>query len=211
MAIKLETDLDRFSYGLAMNITASIKEIPTEVNTKIIAEAIGELLNGAQPQLSPEEYQKAMQEFQAKVQQAAQSQMDQAAKENIAAEKAFLDENAKKDGVIITPSGLQYQVVKEGSGPSPAANDVVSVHYEGFLLNGQVFDSSVKRCEPAKFPVNQVIAGWTEALQLMKKGSKYRLFIPAALAYGERGAGGIIGPNATLIFDVELLDIMNQK
>ena len=121
--------------------------------------------------------------------------------------KAYLAENAKKDGVKVTASGLQYEVIKEGTGKKPAATDTVSVHYEGTLINGQVFDSSIRRGQPVEFPLNRVIPGWTEGVQLMSVGSKYRFVIPSNLAYGEHGAGGAIGPNETLIFEVELLDI----
>lgn len=127
--------------------------------------------------------------------------------DNLAAGEAFLAENAKKDGVITTSSGLQYQVVSEGSGASPNATSNVTVHYEGTTINGKVFDSSYKRGEPATFPLNRVIAGWTEGLQLMKEGGKTRFFIPANLAYGDRYAGPSIGPNSTLIFDVELIKV----
>lgn len=208
MAVRLENELDRFSYGLAMNITASVMQVPIEINKKVVAEAMAELLAGAQPQLATEEYQKVMQDFQAKIQAEAQKKNDQAAQSNIEAGKAFLAENGKKDGVISTLSGLQYQVIEEGEGESPTAESVVRVHYEGSLLDGMIFDSSFKRGEPVEFPLNQVIAGWTEGVQLMKKGAKYRFFIPSSLAYGPRGAGELIGPNATLIFDVELLDII---
>ncbi|MBL6873774.1 MAG: FKBP-type peptidyl-prolyl cis-trans isomerase, partial [Flavobacteriales bacterium] len=127
--------------------------------------------------------------------------------EAISKGQAFLDENAKKEGVVTTASGLQYQVLTQGQGAKPAASDEVTVHYHGTLIDGTVFDSSVDRGQPASFPVGGVIQGWVEALQLMNVGSKYKLFIPSNLAYGERGAGGSIGPNETLIFEVELLSI----
>jgi FKBP-type peptidyl-prolyl cis-trans isomerase len=126
---------------------------------------------------------------------------------NIAAGKKFLEENKKKKGVTVTASGLQYEVVKQGNGATPKATDTVKVHYKGTLLDGTEFDSSYKRGQPASFPVNGVIKGWTEALQLMKVGDTFKLVIPADLAYGERGAGGMIGPNATLVFEVELLGV----
>ena len=129
------------------------------------------------------------------------------AEENLLQGEAFLAENEKREGVITLPSGLQYEVMREGSGDMPAATDTVVTHYRGSLIDGKEFDSSHRRGEPASFPVNRVIAGWTEALQLMKVGSKWKLFIPSSLAYGERGAGGAIGENATLIFEVELLAI----
>ena len=128
-------------------------------------------------------------------------------KVNVEAGQKFLDENAKRDGVVTTATGLQYEVLKEGSGDSPKETDNVTVHYHGTLIDGTVFDSSVDRGQPATFPVNGVIPGWVEALQLMNAGAKYKLFIPSNLAYGERGAGGAIGPNATLVFEVELISI----
>ncbi len=142
------------------------------------------------------------------MQEAARRQVEQAAAANALAEKNFMAENAKRPGVTVTASGLQYEVLRQGSGAKPAASSVVRVHYTGTLLDGTKFDSSVDRGEPAEFGVNQVIAGWTEALQLMPVGSKYKLYIPAAIAYGARGAGEAIPPNAALIFEVELLDIV---
>ncbi|HET8706360.1 MAG TPA: FKBP-type peptidyl-prolyl cis-trans isomerase, partial [Pseudomonadales bacterium] len=126
----------------------------------------------------------------------------------IAAGKKFLEDNAKRPEVTVTASGLQYEILTAGSGAKPKANSTVRTHYHGTLINGQVFDSSVERGQPAEFPVNGVIRGWTEALQLMEKGAKWRLYLPYELAYGERGAGGVIGPYSTLIFDVELIDIL---
>ncbi|WP_051906784.1 FKBP-type peptidyl-prolyl cis-trans isomerase [Methylomarinum vadi] len=127
--------------------------------------------------------------------------------ENKAAGEAFLAENGKKDNIVTTDSGLQYEVIEQGNGASPSATDNVTVHYKGTTIDGKVFDSSYDRGAPATFPLNRVIAGWTEGLQLMKEGAKYRFFIPAQLAYGERGAGRVIGPNSALIFDVELIKV----
>lgn len=132
-------------------------------------------------------------------------------KDNLTLGREFLEENAKKDSVKVTESGLQYMVLKEGKGAKPGATDTVTVHYTGTLIDGKVFDSSVERGEPATFPLNRVIPGWTEGLQLMSEGSKYRLFIPSELAYGERGAGDDILPNSTLIFDVELIKVTKSK
>ena len=131
----------------------------------------------------------------------------QQAEENLSQGEAFLAENGKREGVVSRPSGLQYEVIHDGSGDKPGATDTVVTHYRGTLIDGKEFDSSHRRGEPASFPVNRVISGWTEALQLMKVGSKWKLFIPASLAYGERGAGKVIGPHATLIFEIELLEI----
>ena len=135
---------------------------------------------------------------------------DNSAEKNQKEGAAFLAANAKKAGVKSTPSGLQYLVIKEGAGKKPTAADAVTVHYRGTLINGSEFDSSYKRNQPATFPLNQVIKGWTEGVQLMKEGAKYRFFIPSELAYGSRGAGGLIGPNATLIFEVELISVQKQ-
>ena len=151
-----------------------------------------------------------MQDFQKKLQEIANEQKKKVADENAKASADFLAENAKKDGIKVTESGLQYEVITEGDGASPKATDVVKVHYEGTLISGQIFDSSIKRGEPVEFPLNQVIPGWTEGVQLMKVGSKYRFFIPSNLAYGEQGAGGMIAPNSALVFEVELLEIKSK-
>ncbi len=210
MTVKLESPLERLSYALAMNLCAYIKQIPVPVDEKLISGVLPDLLSGTPPQLGQEEYQEIMKDFQGKLRAAAQAESARRSSANLAAGKEFLQKNAKKEGVVTTASGLQYQVLREGQGDSPKADDVVRVHYEGSLLDGTVFDSSIRRGEPAEFPLNQVISGWTEALQLMKKGGKARLFIPPELAYGTRGAGGMIGPDSTLIFDVELLDILGK-
>ena len=207
MAVELKNDMDKMSYALGMNISASVLQLPLEVNRELIIAAVTELLRGGQPQLSQEEYQTAMQAFQQKLQQEASERKRKDGEANAAEGRKFLDENAKKEGVKITASGLQYLVLKEGEGDCPKATDTVKVHYEGTLINGQIFDSSVKRGEPVEFPLNHVIPGWTEGVQLMKPGAKYRFFIPSELAYGEHGAGEAIGPNCTLIFDVELIGI----
>ena len=144
------------------------------------------------------------------MQTAQQQQFEEATERNIAEGQAYLAENGQREGVVITESGLQYEVLTQGDGPRPSATQQVSVNYRGTLIDGTEFDSSYERGEPATFPVNRVIGGWTEALQLMSVGSKYRLVIPSNLAYGERGSGPTIGPNATLIFEVELLAIVEQ-
>ena len=178
-----------------------------KINRTVVLDGIREFLAG-NPALSQEEYVQTMQLLQARMQQAGREEMERISAANLAAERAFMAENAKKPGVVVTKSGLQYEVLKSGSGATPSASDTVRVHYVGTLLDGTEFDSSVRRGEPAEFGVNQVIAGWTEALQLMSVGSKYKLYIPARIAYGERGAGQAIPPNAALIFEVELLDIV---
>ena len=191
----------------AMNMSAHLLKMPIELDREIIIEAVTSLLRGNQPDMSQEDYQQTMQKFQATMEEKANAEAQKAASENSEKGKAYLAENAKKEGVKVTASGLQYEVIKEGTGKKPAATDTVSVHYEGTLINGQVFDSSIRRGQPVEFPLNRVIPGWTEGVQLMSVGSKYRFVIPSNLAYGEHGAGGAIGPNETLIFEVELLDI----
>jgi FKBP-type peptidyl-prolyl cis-trans isomerase FklB len=169
----------------------------------VVTRAIKDVLGDKKPQLTQDEMQKVMETFQ-------QKQMEKqmaAGDKNEKAGQDFLAANKKKEGVTETASGLQYKVVKPGSGDKAKATDTVVVHYKGTLINGTEFDSSYKRNEPATFPVNRVIPGWTEALQLMNVGSKYQLAIPSKLAYGQRGAGGAIGPNETLLFDVELIEI----
>lgn len=210
MAIELKSEQDKFSYALGMNISASVLQLPLEVNKDIIIQCVTDLLNGNQPQLEEKEYHQIMQDFQKKLQEIAAEQKKKVAEENAKISADFLAENAKKDGIKVTASGLQYEVIAEGDGASPKATDVVKVHYEGTLISGQIFDSSIKRGEPVEFPLNQVIPGWTEGVQLMKVGAKYRFFIPSALAYGEQGAGGMIAPNSALIFEVELLEIKSK-
>ena len=208
MAREFKNDTEKFSYALAMNMSAHLLKMPIELDREIIIEAVTALLRGNQPDMSQEDYQQTMQKFQATMEEKANAEAQKAASENSEKGKAYLAENAKKEGVKVTASGLQYEVIKEGTGKKPAATDTVSVHYEGTLINGQVFDSSIRRGQPVEFPLNRVIPGWTEGVQLMSVGSKYRFFIPAELAYGDRGAPGAIPPCAALIFDVELLAIL---
>jgi FKBP-type peptidyl-prolyl cis-trans isomerase len=191
-----------------MNIAGNITELPVELDFAQVIAAISDVSSGKKPALELEEYHKNMQAFQQKVQEASRAAADKAAQENVKAGKAFLEENKAKEGVQVTASGLQYKVLKEGSGKKPVSTDKVKVHYTGKLIDGNVFDSSVQRGEPAVFGVTQVIPGWVEGLQLMSVGSKYEFVIPSELAYGERGAGGAIPPCAVLVFEVELLEIM---
>lgn len=204
-----KNEIDQISYALAMNLAASVMQIPLELNRQLIADVFRKLLSGGRPELEPGVYRAALQNLQAKI-QAKSKGAEETASANEKEGKDFLKKNAEKEGVVVTPSGLQYLVLQEGEGQSPKASDVVKVHYEGKLISGTVFDSSIRRGEPIEFPLNQVIAGWTEGLQLMKPGAKYRFFIPSELAYGSRGAGGVIGPNATLIFDVELISFRSK-
>lgn len=199
--------MDKVSYALGMGIGAQLMGMGAEkLNIDDFAQAIKDCMSG-KTQMTNSEAQKVAQDFFAereKVQRAKAAELGKAAREK---GEQYLAENAKKEGVITTASGLQYKVITEGTGRSPKATDSVECHYEGFLIDGTVFDSSVQRGQPATFPLGGVIAGWTEGLQLMKEGGKTRFFIPYNLAYGEAGAAGAIPPYAALIFDVELLEV----
>ena len=200
--------MDKLSYALGIGIGSQLAGMGAqELNIDDFAQAIKDVISGSELKVDNAEAQTLVQNFfreQETKQQAAAAAAGKAAK---AAGEAFLAENAKKEGVVTLPSGLQYQVLKEGNGKRPSATDQVVCHYEGTLIDGTVFDSSYKRKEPATFGLNQVIAGWTEGVQLMQEGAKYRFFIPYGLAYGERGAGAQIPPFAALVFEVELIQV----
>ncbi|MFM7835352.1 MAG: FKBP-type peptidyl-prolyl cis-trans isomerase, partial [Planctomycetaceae bacterium] len=204
-AIKLETTKDKASYGIGFNIGSSIRREGLDLDAQTIAAGIAAALKGEKSAIAPEEVQAAIEEM-AKAKSATK----------LTANQKFLDENKAKKGVKTTKSGLQYMVIKEGDGAVPTAKSTVKTHYRGKLLNGNVFDESYKgeapteADEPVSFGVTQVIKGWAEALQLMKTGSYYRLFIPSELAYGERGAGGAIGPNEVLVFEIHLLESKDE-
>lgn len=206
MDSRFKDERAQLSYALGINIAEYLRGMPMEPDIELVIEGLRDIFARA-PKMSQEEYNRAMHLCQEKMRAAAQTRAAEDAAKHKAEGAAFLSENGKKPGIRTTPSGLQYEVLSEGSGKSPAASDTVRVHYTGKLLNGTVFDSSVERGEPAEFGLSQVIAGWTEGLQLMKPGAKYRFFIPSELAYGEHGAGNSIPPHATLIFDVELLAV----
>lgn len=190
---------DIVSYGIGRQMGDQLASDPFDgVNPQAVAAGLLEALEGKPSSVSQENMQKAFQEMN-EIMQAKQAEIGE----------QFLAENAKKDGISVTESGLQYEIIVEGSGDKPGAESVVSTHYHGTLIDGTVFDSSVERGTPAEFPVNRVIAGWTEALQMMPTGSKWRLYIPHNLAYGEHGSGGQIAPYSALIFDVELLEIVS--
>lgn len=203
MIIKLEEkNMDKISYALGLSIgnnflTSGIKDLKVEDFIK----GVNDVFSEKTPEISYDEAKQIINDYFVKLQ-------SEQVKLNKEAGEEFLRINKEKAGVITLPSGLQYEILKKGSGSKPKAADKVKCHYHGTLVNGTVFDSSVQRGEPAVFGVSQVIPGWVEALQLMETGSKWRLFIPSGLAYGEHGAGDVIGPNSTLIFDVELLDIV---
>ncbi|GAA5315914.1 MAG: macrophage infectivity potentiator Mip [Candidatus Pelagadaptatus aseana] len=207
---ELKTVTDRVSYIFGYNIGQKFKQDQVEVDVDIMAEALRDATDGKAPRLTQEEMQTAMRALQDLQQAKHNEAMKVVSEANKKEGEAFLAANAKKDGVITTASGLQYKVITEGTGAKPKATNTVSVHYRGTLLDGTEFDSSHSRGEPASFGVTQVIPGWTEALQLMSEGSKWELYIPSELAYGAGGAGGMIGPNATLIFEVELLSANAQ-
>ena len=202
--------MDKVSYALGLGIGQQLAQMgATDLNVDDFAQSIKDVLSGSELKVQHREAQQIVQEYFAKKEEklnAERAEKGKAAKE---AGEQYLAENAKKEGVVTLPSGLQYQVLKEGNGKKPTAKDSVKCHYEGFLIDGTVFDSSVQRGEPAVFGLQQVIAGWTEGLQLMQEGAKYRFFIPYRLAYGEGGAGQLIPPYAALIFDVELISIEN--
>jgi len=204
-AFKNETE--SMSYAMGMNMAQYLANQPVPLDPSMVLRGLAEMLAN-KPALKPQEYQENMQKLQQIMQKAGQEEVTRLAKQNAEAGEKFLADNAKVDGVVTLPSGLQYQVLAEGSGAKPTADDKVKVHYTGTLLDGNVFDSSVQRGQPVEFGVTQVIPGWIEGLQLMNVGSKYKFFIPSGLAYGERGAGQHIQPNSTLIFEVELLDIV---
>ena len=203
----LKDPKDKVSYSIGLDIGTTLKKQNIDVNTDTLFSGLKDALTGAKPKMTEEEMKETMMNFSKDLREKQQKAMEEATQKNAAEGEKFLAENKKKPGVKTLPSGLQYKVLKEGSGPSPKETDTVVTNYRGTLINGTEFDSSYKRNEPVTFPVNGVIKGWTEALQMMKKGSKYELFVPANLAYGARGAGQDIGPNETLIFEVELLDI----
>lgn len=200
--------MDKLSYALGLDIGHQLSQMGAEnLNIDHFAQAIKDVIAGNEPKVSNTEAQTIVQEFfqkQEEKQRAAASERFKGTREE--GEK-YLAENAKKDGVVTLPSGLQYQVLKEGNGRKPKATDTVKCHYEGMLVDGTMFDSSIQRGEPAEFPLNGVIRGWTEGLQLMQEGAKYRFFIPYHLGYGEQGAGAAIPPFAALIFDVELIEV----
>jgi FKBP-type peptidyl-prolyl cis-trans isomerase len=205
---KLTTEKDKVSYMVGMDLANNLGQIKSEIDIEILVQALKTQLAGGKTLLTADEAGQVRSEFMRRLQAQQEGQQRERAEKNRAEGDAVLAANKDKPGVKVTASGLQYQVMREGEGAKPTTNDQVKVHYLGTLIDGTKFDSSYDRGEPAQFPLNGVIAGWTEALQLMPVGSKYKLFIPSNLAYGDRGTPGPIGPNATLIFEVELLEIL---
>jgi len=206
-ATELKTLTERVSYGIGVSMGGDFKVQQIQVNPDLIAQGVSDAMGDGKLLMNDEETQKTMAEFQVELKAAQEKRVAELAAKNIKDSEAFLAENAKKEGMIVLPSGLQYKVIEPGKGNSPTVQSTVTVHYRGRLLDGKEFDSSYERGEPATFPVAGVIPGWTEALQLMKEGAKWELAIPANLAYGERGAGQVIGPNSVLLFEVELVSI----
>jgi len=201
--------MDKVSYALGIGIGYQLANMGgSELNVDDFAQAVKDVLSGHELKVKSSEAQHIVQEFLSQQEAKISKQRQEAAGQHKEAGEKYLAENAKKQDVVTLPSGLQYQVIKEGNGRKPTAKDSVKCHYEGFLIDGTVFDSSIQRGEPAVFGLQQVIAGWTEGLQLMQEGAKYRFFIPYRLAYGEGGAGASIPPFAALIFDVELIQVM---
>lgn len=207
----LETPEDRLSYTIGMDIGGSLAEQDMDLDLDLLIEALRASYNGEETLLTEEEALAEREAFMQRRQQQMEAQREEEGTANREAGEAFLAENAERDDVMVTDSGLQYRVIEEGDGASPAAEDQVTVHYKGTLIDGTVFDSSYDRGEPASFALNQVIPGWTEGLQLMSEGGKYEFFIPSDLAYGDQGRPGPIGPNSTLIFEVELLEVSGSE
>jgi FKBP-type peptidyl-prolyl cis-trans isomerase FklB len=203
----LTTEKDRLSYSIGMDIGSNLKRQSIDIDAEILSKGIKDTLEGEKQLLTEEEFRATMENFRNSMMAKQQEQMKEVSEKNKKEGETFLAENKKKEGVVATASGLQYKIMKDGDGDMPKATDTVTVNYKGTLIDGTEFDSSYKRGQPATFPVNGVIPGWTEALQLMKTGAKWQLVIPSDLAYGERGAGQMIGPHSTLIFDVELISI----
>lgn len=202
----LKTQKDKVSYSIGLDIGRNLKDQSIEVDPKLLSQGIQDAISGKHL-LTDEEIQKVMSTFREEIQAKAAAQAKVVGDKNLKEGDAFLAENKKKKGVVTLPSGLQYKILTAGTGKKPKATDTVTTNYKGTLIDGTEFDSSYKRGEPASFPVEGVIPGWTEALKLMPVGSKWQLVVPPSLAYGPRGAGQAIGPNATLIFEVELLSI----
>jgi FKBP-type peptidyl-prolyl cis-trans isomerase len=206
----LATDKEKASYALGLNIGRGLSKQPVDLDSAAVARGLKDGLSGTKPLLTEPEIAADLAQLQDQVKKASEAKMQELAAENQKAGAAFLAENKSKEGVVALPSGLQYKVLTAGTGPKPTAADTVVCQYRGTLLDGTEFDSSYKRGQPATFAVGRVIKGWTEALQLMPVGSKWQIFIPAELAYGERGAGNVIPPNATLVFEVELVSIQGK-
>lgn len=204
-------EMDRLSYALGLSMGNNFRASGIEsVSVEDFADGVAAVMYGAQPKMTYDEAKAEIQKYFTALEAKQQEAAKVASEANAKAGRDFLDANGKREEVKVTPSGLQYEVLREGTGTKPQANDRVVVHYTGKLIDGTVFDSSEERGEPATFGVTQVIPGWVEALQMMNAGAQWRLYIPSELAYGPQGAGGLIGPNQTLIFDVTLLEVVGK-
>ncbi|MBU1231760.1 MAG: FKBP-type peptidyl-prolyl cis-trans isomerase [Proteobacteria bacterium] len=206
-ADELKTFEEKLSYSLGLDVGAYFKGMGEDLNYEILVQGLGDSFHGNPPLLTQDEMQAVQSEFSEKMQAKQEAQLKELQEQNKKAGDEYLAKNKEKKGVIVTASGLQYEIVKEGTGATPKAEDTVKVHYRGTKVDGTVFDDSYKRGEPAVFGVNQVIPGWTETLQLMKEGSTFKVAIPSSLAYGDQGVPPMIEPNSVLIFDVELISI----
>lgn len=204
---KIEDEKDRVNYSLGYQIGEDLKRQGVELQSELIVKGIRDAISGTSPLMTPQDMRTVLVDLKKRIEKTERERLLKDSGKNLAEGEVFLSENARKEGVQVLPSGLQYRVVREGSGASPKATDTVTVNYRGMHIDGTEFDSSYKRNKPAIFRVDRVIRGWTEALQLMKEGAKWELSIPAKLAYGERGAGTGIPPNSALIFDVELIAV----
>jgi FKBP-type peptidyl-prolyl cis-trans isomerase FklB len=207
----LKTQKEKSSYVIGLDVGRALKKGGVEIDADLFARGVRDALVGGKLLMTEQEIKETMNAFQREMTAKQTEARNQLAEKNKKEGETFLAENGKKPGVITLPSGLQYKVLRPGTGKKPQAQDIVKVHYRGTLINGTEFDSSYQRGQPVSFQVNRVIPGWTEALQLMEEGAKWQIFIPSRLAYGERGAGEDIGPHATLIFEVELLAIEKGK
>lgn len=207
----LEDEKQKLSYSIGYQVGGDFRRQGLEIDPELVVKGVLDAQAGSEPLMTPEEMRQALTELKRQAAAAAEQQREAQARKNRAEGEAFLAENAEKPGVTTLPSGLQYQVLAEGEGEPPAATDSVTVHYRGTLIDGTEFDSSYARGEPASFPLDRVIRGWTEGLQLMRPGAKYRLFVPSELAYGEGSAGSKIGPGSTLVFEVELLSVQRAE
>ena len=203
----LQTAKEKQSYSIGADIGSKLKSQSIDIDTDLFSQGLKDAFSGGKLLMTEQEMKDTLTALQKELMEKQAERNKQLGEKNKKEGEAFLIENKKKEGVKTLPSGLQYKVIKEGTGKTPKAEDTVVTNYRGTLIDGTEFDSSLKRGQPATFPVKGVIPGWTEALQLMKEGSKWELFIPSNLAYGERGAGGVIGPNATLIFEIELISV----
>ncbi len=207
----LQTEKDKVSYSIGVDIGNTLKRQSIDVNLDLVTRGLKDAMTGGKMLMTEEQIVETVTNFRKEMMAKQQEQAKRLGEKNKKEGEAFLEENKKKEGVQTLPSGLQYKVIKPGTGKKPKSTDTVTTHYRGTLIDGTEFDSSYKRGAPVTFPVDGVIPGWTEALQLMQEGAKWQLFLPPNLAYGERGAGHDIGPNATLIFEVELISVQEKK